>query len=545
MLFERKKAPENIASQLLTRQGDYGMANPKGPLFDLKFNTHKTHDDVELSKNMVGQGQKSLGYLTGLSTDGYSSVTPTYGLNTANMDPKRAREATAESQVHLFWNKNRDRVLKYSRVAGRSEVDEALAQICDEAVYQNDMGEICSLSIDIDSGIGDTVKEKLHKVFRRDVLRRILNFNKDGWSLQRRLLIEGRIFLEVVFSDEENRIVGVNLLPSQNMIIIIQNGLVVGYRQMLEGSYAPTLQTGGKNFIDYSPQQILYSDLNMYGPGGINDPRSPLEIAVKPFNQLNTIEDSVTMYRIQWGSEKLLFKIDTGEMPKTKAEAHMKAQAKLLSRRVDYNGTTGEVVNNSKVIGLSEHFFMAVNNRASHSDITRLPAGENLSNIDDLKYFKRNLVNAMKVPPGRITALAGDGTSFSNGKIGEVTQAEVAFARMVQRYQGPWEYIMVRLFVMVMNTRNDLNDDIKIEENFRVIFNRSNQFQNYIDADIINTNLDTFDKMMKHVKTAENPSGPLSAKYAQLTGLRWKDQDAVNNNKWLKEEADMQKAQTE
>jgi len=201
-------------------------------------------------------------------------------------------------------------------------------------------------------------------------------------------------------------------------------------------------------------------------------------------------------------------------------------------------------MNNSKVLGLSEHFFMSVNNRSSRSDISRLQAGENLTNIDDLKYFKRNLVNAMKVPPGRITALAGDGTNFSNGKIGEVTQAEVAFARMVQRYQKPWEYIMVRLLIMTLNTRADFNDDIKREENFRIIFNRSNQFQNYIDADIINTNLDTFDKMMKHVRTPDNLGGVISIKYAQKIGLRWKDQDVVNNNKWLKEESELEETKT-
>lgn len=544
MLFEKKKTPDNIASRLLTHTQDYGLANPKGQLFDLKFNAHRVHDDVELSKNMVGQGQKSLGYLTGVSSDGYGSTTPSYGVNVQNMDPKRAREATAENQVHLFWNKNRDRVLKYYRVAGRSEVEEALDQICDEAVYSDDLGEICSLAVDQDSNIGDTVKEKLHSIFRRDVLRKSLNFYKDGWHLEKRLLIEGRIFLEVVFSEADNRIVGINLLPSQNMIVIIQNNLVVGYRQMLEGSYAPTLQTGGKNFIDYSPQQILYADLNMYGPGGINDPRSPLEVAVKPFNQLNTIEDSVTMYRIQWGSERLIFKIDTGDMPPQKAQKHMKDQAKIFNRRIDYNPTTGEVMNNSKVLGLSEHFFMSVNNRSSRSDISRLQSGENLSSIDDLKYFKRNLVNAMKVPPGRITALAGDGTNFSNGKIGEVTQAEVAFARMVQRYQKPWEYIMIRLFIMTLNTKPDFNDDIKCEENFRVIFNRSNQFQNYIDADIINTNLDTFDKMMKSVRTPDNLGGVISVTYAQKIGLRWKDQDIVNNNKWLKEEAESEANKT-
>src|SRR5690606_38378904 len=128
-----------------------------------------------------------------------------------------------------------------------------------------------------------------------------------------------------------------------NMIIIIQDGIIIGYREMLEGVYSSS--NNGKNYIDFSPNQILYVDLGLYGPGGINDPRSILEEAVKPYNQLNAIEDAITMYRIAWGTEKLVFKIDTGQMPKAKAEKHMADQAKVLSRRVDYNTGTGEITN--------------------------------------------------------------------------------------------------------------------------------------------------------------------------------------------------------
>ena len=220
-----------------------------------------------------------MSYPNGLSPDGYSAFSPSLGVNPETVDPNRAKEVTAENQVHLYWRKNRERVMKYYRIAGRAEVSEALDQICDEGIYKDDLGEICSLRIDEDAEIGDSVKAKLHKIFRRTVLKRIMNFDKEGWNLMRTLLIEGRIFLEVVYSEVRNEVVGVNLLPSQNMIIVVQDGFIVGYRQMLEGVYTSAMKTGGRNYIDFSPNQILYADLNQFGPGGINDPRSPLEPA--------------------------------------------------------------------------------------------------------------------------------------------------------------------------------------------------------------------------------------------------------------------------
>jgi len=539
MLIKNPPKQETLTTRILTRARDYGLTNPKGPTFDRLFNRNITDQEVAISQNIVGQGKKQISYPNGLSPDGFSSFAPALGVNPNNIDPNKAFQLTAENQVHLFWKKNRENYLKYYRVAGRAEISEALDNIADEAIYKDDLGEICSLRVDADADIGEAVQQKLHKIFRREVLKKIMNFEKEGWTLMRTLLVEGRMFFEVVYSEEKNEILGINILPAQNMVIIVQEGIILGYRQMLEGAYASAGSTGGKNYVDFSPNQIVYIDLGMFGPGGINDPRSPLQPAIKAFNQLNAIEDAITMYRIQWGSEKLVFKIDTGMMPKPKAEKHMKDQAKLLARRIDYNTGTGEVTNFGRVIGLGEHFFISTSSATTGSEITRLDPGQNINKIEDLKYFKRNVVNAMKVPPGRVTALAGDGENYANGKLGEVTQAEVSFARMVQRYQIPMDILLTRLFVMVLNTQSDIADDIKLEDNFGVKFNKANAFQNYMDAEIKNTNLGTFDNMMKHVKTAEQPGGILSKKYAMVQGLRLSDEEIIQNSVWLKEEDKM------
>jgi hypothetical protein len=532
MLLERKSKKEVIASKILSRSFDYGESNQIAQTFDRRFNRDVTAQKISELQNAVGQSKVQLSYPNGMSPDGYSSMSATIGFNASLMEPKQAFEQTAETQLQLFWRQNRERLLKYYRVAGRAEVSEAIEEICNEAIYPNDGDEICSLTIDNDSDIGESVKAKLHKFFRQDVLKKVTEFADNGWSWMQTLLIEGRIFFEIVFDPYKNEIITLRLLPSQNMILVVQDGVVVGYRQMLEGVFASN--EAGKPYIDFSVNQILYCDLGMYGPGGINDPRSPLEYAVKPFNQLNAIEDSIVMYRIQWGSEKLVFYIDTNNMPKAKAEAHMKAQMKLLSRRVDFNTSTGEITNYGRVIGLGEHYFMATSSQNAGSKIERLSSGENISNIDDLKYFKRNLVNAMKVPPGRITALAGDGENYSNGKVGEVTQAEVSFARMVYRYQRPLAKMLRRLFVMVINTKNMLSDDIKHEYNFDVKFNKMNSFQQYIDAEILNTNLSTFKAMMEFVWSEENQSGILSPDIALRRGLKMSDSDLSFNTESLK-----------
>ncbi len=535
MLHEKKK--ESFAKTILDRERDYGITNPVGSIFDRIFNRSNTKKLIDIADNQIGQSKTQLSYPTGMSADGYGAFnSPTMGVNPANVDPRKIFELQAQNLVQYFWRKNRERTLKYQRVAGRGEVSEALDSICNEAIYPDDGGEICSLNVSIDAPIGTVVKDKLHKIFRLDILTRLTEFRDKGWELMRDLLVQGRVFLEINYDPKQNKIVGLNQLPQHNMIVVVQDGIIVGFRQMLEGVYAST-NASGKNYVDFSPNQILYADLGLYGPGGINDPRSILEEAIKPFNQLNAIEDAITMYRIMWGSEKLLFKIDVTNMPKPKVEKHLQDQSKILSRKLDFNRETGEVINGGRVVGLNEHFFVPVSSQAPNTNIERLPAGDNISRVEDLKYFKRNLVNAMKVPPGHVSALAGDGQNYTNGKIGEVTQSEVSFARMVFRYVRPLAKILRRLFVMVLNTRNDFSEDIKLEEYFDVIFNKSNSFQLYIDAEILNTNLEIFDKLMKHAHSPEEPNKPLSIKYAIFKGLKMKDQDMTLNEIWRKQEA--------
>ena len=534
MLVNVPKQKQTLASAILSHARDYGVGNPKGAIFDRIFVREDRLREIAMSDNSVGQGVSQMNYPNGTGADGYSTFSPSFGFSDEPLDPKRVQDAVAENQITLFWRKNVERALKYDTVAQRAEVNESLIQICNEAVYNDDTGEICSLTIDGDANIGDGVRGELCRIFRQEVLRRIMHFRINGWQWMKYMLTRGRIFFEVVYDPNSRHIVGLNMLPEENMFIVIQNNLIIGFRQMLTG--AASVRAGGRNYIDYSPNQILYASVGMCGPGGINDPRSVLEPAMKPYNQLNTIEDSVVMYRVLWGSEKMIMKIDTAGMNKMQAEKFMKDQAKQFSRHLDYNPMTGEITNFGKVVGLTEHYLISASQGRTGSTIERLNGGEQLGNIDDLKFFKRNLVNALMVPPGRITALAGDAQNYSNGKIGEVTQAEVSFAFLVQRYQEAFSEIMTRLFVMVLDTHKEYEDSIKVIENFGVNFKKSNCFRNFINSDEWNARLETFKSIMENVVTADNPDAPLSKEFALRKGLRLNDSEMAENQKWLEKE---------
>lgn len=521
------KSTKPLLSRFFRDAMDYGP-NEKGQLFDRIFNNKYTERTLDRIDNTVGQGARSISYPNGMSPYGSSGTIVTHDPHTA--DPNLIRKQIAERILLDHWKNNREKMQKYDRMSKRGEIADALNVITNEAICPNDNGEIASLKILEDLDIGDSVKYYLHKKFRNDVVRNFFRMNIYGAQYFKDLLKYGRIFFEVTYSPDKGKITGLNLLPQQNMLVIVYEGEIIGYRQMLEGTYVSDVRRNhGQNFIDYSPNQVLYISLGIHGPGGENDPYGILEEAVKPYNQLNAIEDAVTMYRIAWGQEKMLFKIDVTNMPKPIAEAYIREQKNELSRRLDYNNQTGEVTSSGRIFGLSEHYFVPVT-ASSGSDITRIAAGDNIAKVDDVNMFKRNLVNALQVPPGLITALAQDSQNFTGGKVGEITQEQIKFYKLVMSYQRPLGYAMSRLFTMTISLDPMINKDIVDEDFYGAEFSRDNYFQFYLDAEINSTRFQSLSGAKEFIGTL------FSRRFVLKEIFKMTDAEEALNAKWLAEE---------
>ena len=180
MLTHPENPRETWSTKVLKHARDFGIGNPRGADFERLFNREDRLREVTAAENTVGEGITQMTYPNGSATDGFSTYTPAYNFSDERFDPQQFQNAVAENQVNLFWRKNVERALKYDTVAKRAEVNESLIQICNEAVYEDDIGDICSLEIDQDLVLGDPVKKELCRIFRQEVLRRIMNFRRVG-----------------------------------------------------------------------------------------------------------------------------------------------------------------------------------------------------------------------------------------------------------------------------------------------------------------------------------------------------------------------------
>ena len=86
-----------------------------------------------------------------------------------------------------------------------------------------------------------------------------------------------------------------------------------------------------------------------------------------------------------------------------------------------------------------EDFWLPRREGGKGTEITTLPAGQNLGEMEDVKYFQKKLLNALNVPVSRLEP--NDGGLMGLGRSTEVTRDEVKFAKFVQRLRNKFSQL--------------------------------------------------------------------------------------------------------
>jgi hypothetical protein len=183
---------------------------------------------------------------------------------------------------------------------------------------------------------------------------------------------------------------------------------------------------------------------------------SYLHKAIKPVNQLRMIEDSLVIYRISRAPERRIFYIDVGNLPKIKAEQYLKDVMNRYRNKLVYDASTGEIRDDRNHMSMLEDFWLPRREGGRGTEITTLPGGSNLGEIDDIEYFKKKLYRSLNVPISRLEAEAG----FSLGRSTEITRDELKFTKFVQRLRKKF----TPLFTDILKTQLILKGVITIED---------------------------------------------------------------------------------
>ena len=123
-----------------------------------------------------------------------------------------------------------------------------------------------------------------------------------------------------------------------------------------------------------------------------------------------------------------IFYIDVGNLPKDKAEQYLKDVMNRYRNKLVYDASTGEIRDDRNHMSMLEDFWLPRREGGRGTEITTLPGGSNLGEIDDIQYFQKKLYRSLNVPVSRLAE-----ETFNFGRSAEITRDELKFTKFVQR----------------------------------------------------------------------------------------------------------------
>jgi hypothetical protein len=401
-----------------------------------------------------------------------------------------------------------DLVKQYRTMSLVPECDSAIEDIINESISSNDLDAPVAINLDRVNHFSDGIKEKIRDEF--DEVLELLGFRELSHDIFRKWYVDGRLYFHkmVDSKNEKKGIQGLRPIDPQKI------------RKIREVEKIKDEKTGVE-IIGKSVEYFLFNDEGFDKTGnntgqtvrisadavthvtsGLLDYNQKVVVgylhkAMKSVNQLRMLEDALVIYRISRAPERRIFYIDVGNLPKARAEQYLKEVQTSYRNKLVYNADTGEIKDDRKHMNMLEDFWLPRREGGRGTEISTLPGGQNLGEIDDILYFQKKLYKSLNVPSSRLDTE----TSFAIGRATEISRDEVKFSRFVDRLRVKFS----RLFDDVLKTQLLLKNIVseedwkKSKEYISYDFQKDGHFVELKDAEILRERVNTLEQLDQFV----------------------------------------------
>jgi len=244
---------------------------------------------------------------------------------------------------------------------------------------------------------------------------------------------------------------------------------------------------------------------------------------------LRMIEDALVIYRISRAPERRIFYIDVGNLPKVKAEAYLKDVMNRYRNKLVYDARTGEIRDDRNHMSMLEDFWLPRREGGRGTEITTLPGGSNLGEIDDIKYFQNKLYRSLNVPISRLEAE----NSFSIGRSDNITRDELKFTKFVQKLRKKFTTLFMDMLRTQLLLKGVIAEDEwnLIKENLQFDFMQDGHFTELKNAELLQNRIDMLGQIESYVGTY------FSKEYVRKNVLRMSDEEIEEIENQIKDES--------
>ena len=418
-----------------------------------------------------------------------------------------------------------DLVAKYREMSLQPEVESAIDDIVNEFVSYDSDYKLVDINLD-DLEFGNKVKDKIREEFKTIV--QLLDFNNSGYEIVRRWYIDGRLYYHAII-DVQNPREGIQEIRYIDPRKIRKIREIKRVRRNSQASTAGqqvhTTETkqeyymysergfsggtrAGVSTTSYQPAAAgstgirIATDSIIHVTSGLMDASNQMVLsylhkAIKPLNQLRTLEDATVIYRISRAPERRIFYIDVGNLPKIKAEQYLRDMMVRHKNRLVYDATTGDIRDDRKFMTMLEDFWLPRREGGKGTEITTLPGGQNLGEIEDVLYFQKKMYKSLGVPVSRLESEGG----FNLGRAAEITRDELKFGKFIDRMRLRFanlfkEALKKQLILKGVISEEESNE---IFSNIRFDFMRDGYFTELKEAEILTNRLGLAQQMEPYI----------------------------------------------
>ncbi len=397
---------------------------------------------------------------------------------------------------------NAQLIMRYRGVSMHPEVDMAIEEIVNEGISSSENSSSVEIALD-DIEAPDKIKDLIRAEF--DGIIAMLKFNELGHDIFRSFYVDGRLYYHLLVN-ESNMKAGIQEIRN------IDSAKV---RKVKEVKYKKDQRTGVK-LVDTIDEYYVYEDKPgnqnsgvklatdsiAYVTSGLLDESkkkvvSYLHKALKPINQLRMMEDSLVIYRLARAPERRIFYIDVGNLPRGKSEQYMKDIMTQYRNKLVYDADTGQMKDDRKHMSMLEDFWLPRREGGRGTEISTLPGGENLGQIDDVIYFQKRLYRSLNVPVSRLEQEA----QFSLGRSTEISRDEVKFQKFIDRLRRRFSGLFMNILrkqlllkgVITEQDWEEWKDDIYVD------FMKDNHFTELKEMEILRERVGLMNEVTQYV----------------------------------------------
>ena len=394
-----------------------------------------------------------------------------------------------------------DLIARYRQMALFPECELAVDDIVNEAVVAD--REESAVSINLENiNLSLDIKQKIVDNFHEVV--DLLQFNQTGYDTFKKWYVDGRLYYHIIIDPANPKRGILELRPIDSLKIKKVRQVIPPKSYEMDKDPNPKIEeyfafneggiTGDKggNIIRIAPDSIAYCH-----SGLLSEDRkmvlSYLHKAIKPLNQLRMIEDAVVIYRISRAPERRIFYIDVGNLPKIKAEQYLRDIMTRYKNKLVYDSATGELRDDRKHMSMLEDYWLPRREGGRGTEISTLPGGENLGELEDVIYFQRKLYKSLNVPSSRLEQDSG----FVLGRAQEISRDEVKFTRFIERLRSRFNGLFNTCLEkqLILKGILTLNDWRSIQNRIHYEWQTDSQFAELKEAEMLQERLNLLQSM--------------------------------------------------